>query len=67
MPLSKIQIETLQAMKGEEIAFRDKVIMIDFPYVIQYGKRTKYSERTWISIYKAYWNDSNNEGYWLTK
>ena len=41
--------------------------MIQYPYVYDNGVKKLFADRTWVSIYNAYFNDDNNEGYWIKK
>jgi hypothetical protein len=65
--LTKDQLEILKELKGTEMYLRDELILIDYPYIIKKGNKKMYSDKTWKEVYNSYWNNSNNEGYWLRK
>ena len=63
--LNKTQKETLQDMKGEEIVYNGEVIGLNFPSIICKGEERKPTLKEWVSIYNAYWDNPENEGYHL--
>lgn len=63
--ISKIQIQTLKDMKGEEVFFKGSCVGIDYPFISINGKLKTLNSSEWVSLLNEYWNSSENEGYWL--
>lgn len=71
MRVTKIQIETLKDMQGEEVLYSTPedsgIVGITYPHIYRNGKKIKLTSTQWLSLYNEYWNSSNNEGYWTKK
>jgi len=67
MKLSIIEKETIQTLEGSELQFRDFICMVEYPFIWSMGEKKKLTQAEWKELLDQYWNDSNNDGYWLKK
>lgn len=64
--LSKNMRVMLKNMDGHEMYFRDwGIIGLEYPYVWYHGEKIYFGQERWRQVYDEYWNNPDNEGYWL--